>query len=312
MSVNIDRLKLEIKRARVPFFWLVFLVVAGIIAFTFIFQNQTFQRPWQSYYRVRAAFDSVKGVFPGGNQVRIAGVRVGVVTSEQLVDGKGVLTLSLDPKYGLVYRDATARIRPQTPLDDMFVDLDPGDPASGVLPKSAILPASQTVTPVDISRVLQTFDASTRQQLALLLDGLGRGLSDRGQQLQAAFVALAPFLHGAQRVTYAMAVRRHELSQLVSNMGVLLAALNRRDQQIASLVRDGHATLGALAAADRPLADMIAQFPPTLATLRSSMAAVRAAEANIDPALTSLHPVAKQLDSGLSALQRFATDAAPA
>jgi phospholipid/cholesterol/gamma-HCH transport system substrate-binding protein len=310
--MNTDRLKLEISRARVPFFWVVFLMIAGLITAVAIFSNLNFVRPWQSYYTFRAAFTSAKGVFIPEDPVRIAGVKVGTVSGEKLVGGHAVLTMSLDPQYGPIYRNATANLKAETLLDDMYVELDPGTPNAGKLPADAVLPVTQTVSPVNIASVLGTFDASTRTRMTILLDELSRGLADGGAQLQRGFVAIAPFLGAAQSVATQMAARQTLLKSLMHNIGILAGALNLRDQQITSLVRSGDASLGALAQADAPLAQTLSEFPRALTTLESSMNTVRAAESSIDPALHWLEPVAAHLNEGLSALQRFATVATPA
>jgi phospholipid/cholesterol/gamma-HCH transport system substrate-binding protein len=312
MRFNTDRLKLEVSRAQVPFFWLIFLVVATIITGAIIVGNLNFVRPWDSYYTVRAAFTDAKGVFIPEDPVRIAGVKVGTVSGEKFVGGHAVLTMSLDPQYGPIYRNATAVLKASTLLDDMYVDLIPGTPSAGRLGRHYVLPVSQTVSPVDIATVLDTFNAPTRERMTIMLDELSKGLADGGAQLQQGFMAIAPFLHAAQSVAQQMAQRQALLKGLVHNVGVLAGALNTRDQQITDLIRSGDSSLGSLAQADAPFSQTLAAFPPALSELESSMSAVRAAETTIDPALSSLEPVAAHLRQGLSALQRFATSATPA
>jgi virulence factor Mce-like protein len=289
------------------------LLLAALIAGWVILKNQAVQWPWQSYYVVRVAVPDAKGVVAGKQDVRIAGVNVGLITQSQLVNGSPVLTLSIDPQYAPLYRNARLRLRPITPLEDMYLEIDSrGTPAAGKLTSAEVLPARQTAIPVDISRVLNTFDAPTRPWLTHLLDELGRGLSDRGAQLQAAFVQLAPFLHAAQQVTDAIAVRRRDTADLVHNLGVLTAALAQRQAQLTGLVSAGDSTLGVLAANDHPLDSTLRELPPTLTAMRSSFQAVRAAEGQLDPALNALLPVARALPSGLQALQRFGREARPA
>jgi phospholipid/cholesterol/gamma-HCH transport system substrate-binding protein len=313
MKLRSDRLALEVRRARIPFMLYMLLVCAALVAGWVIFKNQAVQWPWKSYYAVRVGVADAKGVVAGKQEVRIAGVKVGLITQSQLVNGSPVLTLSLDPKYAPLYRDARLRLRPITPLQDMYVAVESrGTAGAGKLTSAYILPARQTAVPVDISRVLNTFNTDTRAWLTHLLDGLGRGLSDRGAQLQAAFVQLAPFLHAAQQVTDAIASRRRETADLVHNFGALTAALAQRQGQLAGLVSSGNSTLGVLASNDVPLASMLRELPPTLGALRSSFLDLRAAEAQLDPALRALEPVARVLPSGLQALGRFGRDARPA
>ena len=313
MKLNNDRLALEVRRARIPFMLFLLLIAAGLTAGWVIFKNQTVQWPWQDTYKVRVAFDDVKGVQPGHQQVRLAGVPVGVIEKSELVGGHPVLTLSLEKKYAPLYRDARVRLRPATPLQDMYAAIAlRGTARTGKLTSTDILPADRAVTPVDISRVLNTFNADTRTRLAHLLDGLGSGLADRGAQLRAAFVQLAPFLRSAQRLTQTLTARRQDTSHLVHNLRTLTEALGQREDELTALVTSGNSTLGALARNDAPLARTLRELPPALQTSRSSFRSVRAAETELDPAVRGLEPVAGALRPGLQALERFGRDATPA
>ncbi|WP_205699628.1 MlaD family protein [Conexibacter sp. SYSU D00693] len=314
MRLNVDRIRLEVGRARRPFGWLLWLALCAVIASWVVFRNQTFERPWEDYEQVRVAVADAKGVQAGRHQVRIAGVVVGVVKRTELVDGRAVLTLSVEREHAPLYRDARFRVRPQTPLQDMYVAIERrGTPRAGRLGPDEVVPAEQTVSPVDISRVLNTFDAPTRTRLATVLDGLREGLDrDGGDQLRAAFVQLGPFLHAADRLTHVLQRRRTETRELVHSMGGVTRALAVRDRQLRRLVRGGSATLGTLAERDAPLSATIAQLPPLLRTLDGSFARVQAAQDELDPALTALQPAARAMDDGLEALQRFGGEATPA
>jgi ABC-type transporter Mla subunit MlaD len=204
------------------------------------------------------------------------------------------------------------RLRPLTPLQDMYVDIDSrGTPSAGVLGKNDVLTDTNTVSPVDISRVLNTFDGQTQSRMRTLLSEFGRGLADNGYQLKAAFVQLAPFLKTAQRTTQVLAERRQKMARVVHNLNELTGALAQRDKQLTGLVRDGNSSLGALSQQQKPFNDTLAEIPPTLGAIRSSFAALRSTEDQLDPALVSLKPVAKQLQDGLQGLEKFSTAATP-
>jgi virulence factor Mce-like protein len=306
------RFAIELRRALKPLALFALLIAAGIVAAGVIFKNQTFQKPWEDYYQVKASFDDVKGVVAGSQQVRISGVKVGVVKDIDLDKGRAVLTLSIQEKYGRLHRDARMRLRPSTPLQDMYVDIDRGTRRTGTLASDDVLPAERTETPVDISRVLNTFDDDSRQRLGVLLDGLGKGLDDRGASLRAAFAQTVPFLDMAKRVGAVVERRQAATKRVISNLNALTGALARRNRAVASLVDNGEATLGELARNDDNLAATVRELPLTLTAMRSAFASLRAAEDELDPALRSLDPVLTNLDSGLSALSRFGTDARPA
>jgi virulence factor Mce-like protein len=313
MRFNSDRLKLEIKRGRKPFGILLVLIAFAGVAAWYVFHKQEAQWPWQATRKYQVAFQDVKGVRPGQQQVRIAGVKVGLISKARVEDKHAVLTLSLDDKYGELYKDARLRLRPVTPLQDMYVSIDSrGTKAAGELGKDEVLGMQRTDSPVDISGVLNTFDTDTRTRLAALTDDFGDGVGGHGEELRRAFAALAPFLRTANRLAGAMTDRRREIARVVDNLGRLTAAVNTRDQQLTKLVRDGNGTVAELAAHDVTLSSTLAELPRTLAQMRSSFATLRDAQTEVDPALASLRPVAAKLESGLKSLEGLSEDARPA
>ncbi|WP_320670035.1 MlaD family protein [Patulibacter defluvii] len=314
MKLRSDRLALELKRARVPFLLVLFMIGCALIAGWYMFRQQKVQWFWQDTQDVKVAFDDVKGVQPGQQDVRLAGVSIGLIKDAQVgKDGKAVLTLSLEKKYGDIYKNARMRLRPVTPLQDMYVSIETrGTPSAGKLAGDDVLALQRTASPVDISRVLNTFDPDTRTRLASLLTDMGKGLGDHGDELRRSFVALAPFLQAADRLTGAMADRRREIARVVHNLGQLTAAVNTRDQQLSSLIQQGNGTLAELAQHDSTLSATLAELPPTMTQMRSSFGELRAAEDELDPALRSLRPVAEKLKPGLEALQEVSRDAMPA
>lgn len=310
--MNSDRLRLEIQRARGPLLLLVLIVVGGIVSLLMMVDNLRFERPWDDYRTVRAEVRDAKAIQPGKQAVRIAGVDVGVVRDWELDGDKAVITLAIKEQYGEIYRDATVRIRPVSPLQDMYVALDRGTRETGALPEGATIDVARTESPVDISRVLNVFDRDTRVELGNLLRGFGAGLEDNGDGLRESFAAIAPFLVSAKELTTAMSERRRALARLVHNFGGVTEALAARDEDLARLVKTGNTTLGELARQDGALGATISALPGTVTTLRSSLAAVARAEDELDPALRALHPVTEELDSGLDALESFSAKATPA
>lgn len=312
MRINTDRLALELKRARGPFLILLVLVGIASVAAWYVFHKQEAQWPWQATRKYQVAFQDVKGVRPGQQQVRIAGVKVGLISGAKVSGKTAILTLSLNKRYGKLYKNARMRLRPVTPLQDMYVSIDTrGTTSAGEIGKKDVLGMQRTDSPVDISSVLNTFDTDTRSRLAQLTDDFGKGVGGHGEELRQAFASLAPFLRTANSLTGAMTDRRREIARVVDNLGRLTAAVNTRDQELTKLVRDGHTSVAELAAHDQTLASTLSELPRTMSQMRASFATLRDAETDVDPALASLRPVADKLQSGLKALEGLSDDATP-
>ena len=65
----------------------------------------------------------VTGVVPNRAEVRFYGIEAGKITDAQLIDGHAVLTATVATKFGQVYKNATAQLRPNTALEDMYLDV---------------------------------------------------------------------------------------------------------------------------------------------------------------------------------------------
>jgi virulence factor Mce-like protein len=310
---GMDRLRLEVKRASGPFLLYALLVIAGLATAADIVRNLAGDKPWIDYKAYRVAFTDTKGVVPGRAELRLAGVKAGSIKKSELVNGKAVLTVNLEKRYAPLYRDARVRIRPVTPLEDMYVDIESrGHKSAGVLTGDDILGAQHTISPVEIGTVLDQLDKGTRANMASLLDELGTGLNDGGKNLRWAFAEMSPFFQSARELTQALAGRRQNLARLVHNFGGITDELAQHDRRLASFVKGADGTLAQLAHDDAPLQGTLTQLPGTLKAMQSSFADLRATEGTLDPALRSLQPVAGSLPAGLDALSKFSTAATPA
>jgi virulence factor Mce-like protein len=308
-----DRLLLEAGRAWRPLAIYAVTLVGALVVTGFILHDIRISLPWSSAYPIRVAVDDAKGVTPGTDEVRIAGVPVGRITAVDLVRGRPVLSATIDPRYAPIYQDARLELRPQTALDDMYLDIiDRGHPSAGKLPRGQILSAERTQAPVDIGKVLDVFGTDTRAQMKRALDELSVGLPRHGADLRAAFADLAPFLQAAQRLTAQLSVRALYTRRLVHNMRLLMEELAGRSAALQSLVQDGSATFTTVARNSGPLDALIAALPPMLTQLVSSFSTLRTTLSALNPALDSLRPVAAALPSGLSALESLSQRALPA
>jgi phospholipid/cholesterol/gamma-HCH transport system substrate-binding protein len=312
VRIHTGRLALEIRRSRGGLAALLALLAITTVAVVVIAGGLRLNMPWSSEYTVRVAVDNAKGVVPGKQEVRLAGIPVGEITGAQLVGGRPILTLTLQSQYAPLYRNARLRLRPKTPLDDLYMDIeDRGTTAAGELTSSQILPAQRTIVPVDVGPVLDSFTGDTRVRLAEAINELGAGLKDHGQQFDQALVDLAPFLRAAQRLTREMAVRQAATRHLIHNFRLMMEALGSRDRQLRELVSGGAQTFSEIAAQDSSLSQVIVQFPPTLKQLLPAFSALRAATTQLNPALDDLRATARKLPGGLSALRSFSRTALP-
>jgi ABC-type transporter Mla subunit MlaD len=307
------RVKLELTRAARP----ATVVVAGILLALGIVSyigTQVSETLLATTYQVKFAVEDVSGVRDGMNDLRIKGVRAGTITKVEMDGTQPVITAEVDEAYGEIYRNARARLRPNTPLQDMYLDVvDRGTPKAGRAgDDDEPLPADQTDLPVPVADVLNTFQPAVRSRLQSLLDEFGNGLADRGRSLGTAFVQLTPLLRAADRVAVQLARRRPMVKRLIGNTAVLTRSLNERDRELRKLVRGGARALGTLQAGRGDLDSTLRELPDTLSALDSSFAAVRGITGDVDRALVALRPVVERVEPGLRDVRALNSTAAPA
>jgi virulence factor Mce-like protein len=306
------RLKLELTRSVRPLIVLAIGVVAAGYCGQYILSH--IRGGVGSTHQMRFEVADATGVVPGRAEVRFKGIEAGVVDSVNLVGGQAVITADVANKFGTIYRNATAQVRPNTALQDMYLDITSrGTPSVGKVSSGYIIPEDQTQSPVNAADILDTFTPGVRAHLDDILDQLGNGLADRGTMLRQAFIQLAPFLKITGQVAEQFAARAQLTKTLVHNAAILSQVLAGRNSQLRSLVANGASTLRALSTQNSiPLRQTLQQLPPTLTALDSAFTDLNGVLPDVNDAVTSLYPVAGNLPSSLSALRSLAASADPA
>jgi virulence factor Mce-like protein len=310
--INRARLKLEVARAVRPTVVVVLGALVGLACAFYIVVHVS-KTLLSNTYEVRFAVNDATGVVGGLDDVRIKGIPAGTISGVQMVGTRAVLTAKIQSKYGRIYRDARAQLRPNTALQDMYLDIvDRGTAAAGRATRANPLPEDQTSTAVNVDEVLGVFGAGTRARLRALLDNLGNGLRDRGAALRTAFAQLAPFVRTAGAISQQLAERSPLTRELIHNTAVLTTELGRRQRQLRVLLDAGSSTVTALQAGSGDLSATLRELPPTLSAIDSSLAAVRGVLPGVNGAARSLYPVAGQLPGALGAVRRLSASANPA
>lgn len=309
------RAKLQLKRYGRYFVVLLVLWAIGLAAGGYIVINQRFPNPFASFVNVNGRFQTAAGVVPGlGEPVNIAGVNVGEITGTSLSGGQAIIHMQLKPSQlpapHRIYRNATAVLFPNTPLKDMEVDIDPGTPNAGVMPQGGTIPVGQTTVPTDSDEVLASLDTDTRTWFGSLITDLNEGTTGRGQDIKHLLQNLGPTSAQMRQIGDLLAARRHELAQIVHNLGTLSQAVSAKDAQLRTVVRAGDQTVSALSSQDVALTQAVSRLPGTLQTTRTTLADSTKFANALGPTANALVPVARRLPSTLKDSQTLFEGAA--
>lgn len=282
---------------------LVGLLALGVVVASYIFGNYHVIKPWDDKYEFAADFDEAPAIQLASRQeVRIAGVPVGRITAAEPTDGGNArLTLSLDEGHD-VYRNATLVLRSKTPLNVMYVMLDPGDPSAGELPEDGVIPVTQTERVVQPYELLDELDDRARAALTDLVTQADVALASAPKDLAPGLEATNGAATNFQGVVDALQKRRSNLRHLVTSVSQIATAAGRDDERLDELVTALQGTLAVVSRRDAELSSSLAMLPGVTTTLRNAMGDAKALTDELSPVLRKLHDSAEELPGAIEDL----------
>ena len=240
---------------------------------------------------------------PGqGQEIDIAGVKVGEISKVELNNGVALVTVKIRRKFSdRVYKNAVGLVRPKTGLNDMTIQLDPGGPPAEKAPEDYVLPVNQTLPNVNADEVLASLDRDTRDYLRMLLGGGGEALNNNSRELSNTFRRFAPTNVYLARITRLLAQRHQNIRRSIHNFRLLTEAVGEKDDQLAQLIDNSNQVFSAFAQEDAALRQALQLLPPTLNTAQSSLTKADALAKELGPATEALRPFARALGPSLVA-----------
>jgi virulence factor Mce-like protein len=282
------------------------ITVLIVILAVFLAYNANQGLPFVPTYRISAQVEDAAELVPG-NEVRIAGVRVGLIESIEPIqheDGSTTakLNLKLDDKVAELPEDSTVVVRQQSSLGLKYLEIVKGTSGS-TYPEGSELPLSAArPEPVDLDQVLNTFDEPTRLAIQRNLVEFGNAIAGRGQALNAAIGELAPLVRRLEPVARVLSARRTQLGRFVTALRDAASEAAPVAEIQARMFVALETTFGALADVARPfIQETISKSPPTLDTTTRTLPTIR-------PFLTNSARLFADLRPGVSAI----ADNAPA
>jgi phospholipid/cholesterol/gamma-HCH transport system substrate-binding protein len=293
------------------------ILISGAVA-TFILGHQRLTMPgWvpfigKDFFVIQTELTTAQAVTPGqGQTVNIAGVQVGEISDVELKDGKALVTLRIEPKYGRVYKNATALLRPKTGLKDMVVEIEPGTPGSGRLREGDVIPASQTLPDVNLDEILASHDTDTRDYLTILIGAGADGLRGNGPALARAIRRFEPTALYGRKVFGALAKRKSNLRRVIHNLSLLMEELGSNDDQLANFVVNSNAVFAILARQDANLRATLTELPSSLQETQKALGKTTELADALGPTLQALRPGARALGPTLRAVRPFVRETTP-
>jgi len=233
-----------------------------------------------------AAFSEAGGL-KVGDEVRIAGVRVGKVEAVEL-DGDHVqvkFRVDNDAEFG---QESLAAIKVKTLLGAMFLSLEPA--GDGQMNEGSEIPEERTTSPFDVveafSGLAETSEEIDTDQLAESLTTLADLSRNTPEEFRAA-------LQGVSALSANIADKNEQIGELLGNLETVSGVLDERDEDIIKLMEDADVLFRALVQRRESIHQLLVS---TSRLSKELTALVRQSRADLKPALTHLESVVQVLN----------------
>jgi len=292
------------------------LLVIGVLLLA-AFNIESLPLPGRGH-TYHAAFSEAGGL-KVGDEVQIAGVRVGKVTSIELDGGHVAVAFTVEPgaRFG---RDTGAAVKTKTLLGKKYLALTPAGP--GQLDADHPIPLVRTVASYDVIDAFSDLTTTTEQidvpQLSKSLDVLATEFADSPPAVKAS-------LDGLTRLSRTISSRDAQLRQLVAHARAVSGTLANHNDQVATLITDGDLLLAelqrrreaihTLLTSTSELAEQVtglvrdnrAQLAPALAQLRTVLATLQRHEKDLDAGIAAMAPFTRLFANTLGTGRWFDT-----
>ncbi|BAH49894.1 MCE family protein [Rhodococcus opacus] len=240
-----------------------------------------------------AQFTEAAGLKPD-NEVRIAGVKVGKVTSVEL-DGDRV-DVAFKVSDAWVGNETSASIQIKTILGQKYLALDPR--GSDTLNPSDVIPLDRTTSPYD---VIEAFSAAAQTVGDIDSDQLAQSMVTLSQAFEGTPTEIRASLDGVSRLSQTIASRDQELQKLFDATGKTTKVLADRNAEFNRLISDAGLLLGELNSRQQSISQLLTG---TQRLSQQLTGLVRDNEAAIGPALEQLDGVVEILKANNENLDR--------
>ena len=231
--------------------------ITAVIAVVSVFFSYNANKglPFVPTYQISAELPSAASLV-SGNEVRIAGVRIGVVDSvnaKQLEDGRSiaVASLKLDKSVQPIPDDSTVLVRQRSAMGLKYLLLTPGRSDKGLAP-GGTLPESQAEEPVDMDQWFNMFQEPVRRAIQKNLAEYGGAFAARGADINQILADLPPLLRLAEPVARNLSSKRTDLRGFVRGLSQAAAEVAPVAETQADMFVQLDTTFAALAEVARP------------------------------------------------------------
>jgi phospholipid/cholesterol/gamma-HCH transport system substrate-binding protein len=235
-----------------------------------------------------------------GDDVRIAGVKVGEVTSISIVDRRQAeVTFDIQNDITLP-ASVTATIKYRNLVGQRYLALDQGaGPINQTLPPGGSIPLSRTQPALDLTELFNGFKPLFQ---ALSPDDVNQLSYEIIQVFQGEGGTIDSLLASTAQLTSTIADKDKVIGQVIDNLNTVLGTVNAHGTQLADLVTTTQQLVTGLAADRQPIGDAISSLGQLANTTAGLLDQGRAP---LRQDITALGTLSKNLNDSQAVVQHF-------
>jgi phospholipid/cholesterol/gamma-HCH transport system substrate-binding protein len=248
------------------------------------------------------------------DDVQIGGRRVGSVQKIELTnDNLARITIGVDDAFAPLHQGTTAIIRATSlsGIANRYISLTPGPDSSLPIPDGGTLQTDKTTSPVDLDQVFDTLDPKTRAALQQFIRGSGAWYDNVGKQANLGAKYFNPAISTTQQLVAEILRDQQTFNDFLVHSSRTVTALAARRDDITNLVTNANTTAAAIGAEDSSLARALGLLPDTLRKANTTFVNLRATLGDLNTLVNVSKPVAPKLAPFFSQLRPLVTEARP-
>jgi phospholipid/cholesterol/gamma-HCH transport system substrate-binding protein len=248
------------------------------------------------------------------DDVQVGGRRVGSVRDIQLTnDNQAAIKITVEEPYAPL-REGTQAIIRLTSLSGIanrYVALTPAPGDAKELPDGATLRSDSTTDVVDLDQIFNTLDEKTSGDLAGVIKGFATQYEGKGVETGESVKYFNPLLSSSRTLVQEVTEDEGALTRFLVNSSRAVTAIAERRDDLADLVSNTNATASAIGSENAALARALGLLPTTLRRANTTFVNLRATLDDLDVLVAESKPATKDLAPFLRELRPLIEDAQP-
>ncbi|WP_084269601.1 MlaD family protein [Patulibacter minatonensis] len=264
--------------------------------------------PGRQYYNLKAEFTQADNL-SNHYEVRIGGLRAGQILKPRVKDGKALVDIRIDKKFGPLKSDSKLQVRLRSAVGVRYLEIIPGTKGTD-LPDGGLLKTTNQTPNVALDQVLGTLDPTTRTKAQTFLNELGEGADGNGDSINLALRKLTPLLKDVQTLAKPLNDRAGITARFIRNTAGGVGAFDGASKDIAALAEPAQKALKPFG--DTGIKETLQETPATMNQLRNQLPQIDRLVAAVDGLARDGRPALQQAPAALRETTRLAKGARPA